>query len=119
MGIDMGSQPLEAASIPELSKVAQKHVFNAEAWGEMVGVDIAIFQEVIEHLDPAPLEVLPSCLLGALQPRILAVSTPNFEYNPVLHMLSSQLLPNSLRNSDHRFEWYDLPIKPSCTRAIR
>ena len=75
------------------------------AWGKFVGIDIAIFQEVIEHLDPTPLKLLPACIFGALQPQLVVISTPNKEYNAVLHSLSAQLLPNGLRNSDHRFEW--------------
>ena len=78
----------------------------AEAWGSFVGVDAAVFQEVVEHLDPAPLGWLGPCLLAALQPRLLLLSTPNAEYNPVLHHLQSQALANGKRNSDHRFEWY-------------
>lgn len=70
-----------------------------------MGVQAAVLQEVVEHLDPAPLKWLGPCLLGALQPRLLLLSTPNAEYNALLHHLHSQLLPSGLRNSDHRFEW--------------
>lgn len=40
-----------------------------------------------------------------MRPRVLVVTTPNAEYNPVLQCLGSSLLPNNTRNSDHRFEW--------------
>ena len=80
----------------------------AGAWGEYTGIQAAVFQEVIEHLDPEPLSHLSACLLGSLQPQMLILSTPNFEYNQVLRSLDNILLPNSLRNSDHRFEWYAL-----------
>lgn len=59
----------------------------------------------MEHLDPTPLSSLGLCLLGGLQPRVLVVTTPNKEYNAVLHQLGNALLPNKLRNTDHRFEW--------------
>ena len=78
----------------------------AGAWGDFVGVDAAMFQEVVEHLDPGPLGWLGPCLLAALQPRLLLLSTPNAEYNPVLHHLQPQALAHGKRNSDHRFEWY-------------
>lgn len=78
----------------------------AEFWGGFVGVDVAIFQEVIEHLDPTPLGFLPACLFGSLQPKVAVISTPNHTYNAVLHSIQAQLLPNGLRNSDHRFEWW-------------
>ena len=34
------------------------------------------------------------------------VTTPNVEYNRVLHALGGSVLENGLRNSDHRFEWW-------------
>ena len=81
---------------------------GADAWGDLAGVDAAVFQEVVEHLDPEPLRYLGPSLMVGLRPRLLLLSTPNFEYNAVLHHLNSQLLPNKLRNSDHRFEWCGL-----------
>lgn len=77
----------------------------AEYWGSLVGVDGAALVEVVEHLDPTPLHNLGPCLLGGLQPKLLVVTTPNREYNAVLHQLGNALLPNKLRNTDHRFEW--------------
>jgi len=82
-----------------------------------VGVDAAIFQEVIEHLDPTPLHWLGACLLGALQPRLLLLSTPNVEYNVVMRRLQPAMLPTGLRNSDHRFEW-STPHPPLSLPAI-
>ena len=77
----------------------------AGAWGDLKGIQCACLVEVVEHLDPEPLRALGACVLGALQPGMLVVTTPNREYNPLLHTLGSALLPNKLRNSDHRFEW--------------
>ena len=71
----------------------------------MRGIDAAVLLEVVEHLDPQPLQRLGPTVLGALRPRLLIVSTPNRTYNDVLHTLGSALLANRLRNSDHRFEW--------------
>ena len=80
-------------------------VWRAVTWGAMRGIDAAALVEVVEHLDPSPLRRLGPALLGGLRPRLLVVTTPNLEYNPLLHALGSVLLPNRLRNSDHRFEW--------------
>ena len=80
--------------------------FAAEFWGDLAGIDGAALVEVVEHLDPTPLHNLGPCLLGGLQPKVLVVTTPNREYNAVLHQLGNALLPNKLRNTDHRFEWY-------------
>ena len=77
----------------------------AGAWGDLKGVQCACLVEVVEHLDPEPLRALGPCVLGALQPGMLVVTTPNREYNPLLHTLGSALLPSKLRNTDHRFEW--------------
>lgn len=71
----------------------------------MRGIDAAALVEVVEHLEPSPLRRLGPALLGGLRPRLLVVTTPNLEYNALLHALGSVLLPNRLRNSDHRFEW--------------
>lgn len=77
----------------------------ADFWGHLAGIDGAALVEVVEHLDPTPLHNLAPCLLGGLQPKVLLVTTPNREYNAVLHQLGNALLPNKLRNTDHRFEW--------------
>ncbi len=51
-------------------------------------------------------------VLGSLKPKVLVVTTPNREYNPVLQHLGNSLIPpNNTRNSDHRFEWYP-PLPP-------
>lgn len=45
-------------------------------------------------------------VLGSLKPRVLLVTTPNREYNPILQHLGNSLIPpKNTRNSDHRFEW--------------
>lgn len=81
----------------------------AEAWGNLKGCDAAVLIEVIEHLDPGPLDSLGAALLGALQPTLLVVSTPNRSYNAVLAAAGLRLLHNGLRNRDHRFEWCGIP----------
>lgn len=83
--------------------------------------------EVIEHLDPPQVESLAGSMLGVLQPATAIVTTPNYEYNVVLQSISppaagGATLPAaaggpapasggdspviSLRNKDHRFEWW-------------
>ena len=79
-------------------------------------MDAAALVEVVEHLDPSPLRRLGGSLLGGLRPGLLVVTTPNLEYNALLHALGSKLLPNGLRNSDHRFEWCveSAPSRTAC-----
>ncbi len=45
----------------------------------------AALVEVVEHLDPGPLALAAPALLGGLQPHLALVTTPNYEYNRVLH----------------------------------
>ncbi|DBA85021.1 TPA: hypothetical protein ACH3X2_005754 [Trebouxia sp. C0005] len=85
--------------------IATANATKPEFWGYLAGIDGAALVEVVEHLDPTPLHNLGPCLLGGLQPKVLVVTTPNREYNAVLHQLGNALLPNKLRNTDHRFEW--------------
>ncbi|KAG2487927.1 hypothetical protein HYH03_013507 [Edaphochlamys debaryana] len=53
-------------------------------WLGLRGCDAAALVEVVEHLDPGPLSLFGPCVLGALRPRTLVVTTPNWEYNAVL-----------------------------------
>ncbi|KAL0050416.1 hypothetical protein WJX82_010839 [Trebouxia sp. C0006] len=85
--------------------IATASATKPEFWGDLASIDGAALVEVVEHLDPTPLHNLGPCLLGGLQPKVLVVTTPNREYNAVLHQLGNALLPNKLRNTDHRFEW--------------
>ena len=62
-------------------------------------------EEVVEHLDPGPLGLLPAALLQGLRPRTLVLTTPNAEYNGILYALGGRAYENGFRNSDHRFEW--------------
>lgn len=81
--------------------------------------------QVVEHMDPEPLQQLGESVLGHLAPRVWFVSTPNIEYNPIIRGLEWDPESNSLhstainkksvlvdaadasnfRNHDHRFEW--------------
>ncbi|CAK0763143.1 hypothetical protein CVIRNUC_003028 [Coccomyxa viridis] len=80
-------------------------VENQGALQSLQGPDVATMVEVVEHMDPDILAQVGQAVLGRLKPRVLVVTTPNCEYNPVLQRLGSSLLCNGMRNSDHRFEW--------------
>jgi small RNA 2'-O-methyltransferase len=62
--------------------------------------DAAVLVETIEHLDPAHLGRLEQCVFARLRPRLVIITTPNRDYNP-LHGLGA----DELRHPDHRFEW--------------
>ena len=109
LGVQLSSDYLPHGKAPCAAGLMAQGVLNsnfpAGAWGDLKGVQCACLVEVVEHLDPEPLRALGPCVLGALQPAMLVVTTPNREYNPLLHTLGSALLPNKLRNTDHLFEW--------------
>jgi 3' terminal RNA ribose 2'-O-methyltransferase Hen1 len=65
------------------------------------GFDAAAVIEVVEHLDPPRLRAFERVLFESAQPGMVALTTPNAEYN-----VKWQTLPaGQFRHSDHRFEW--------------
>lgn len=66
----------------------------------MEGCEAVTLVEVIEHMDPTRLAVLEETLFGWLRPRIVLITTPNRDYNPLYG-----LHPGEFRDPDHRFEW--------------
>lgn len=65
------------------------------------GFDAAAVMEVVEHLDPPRLRAFERVLFESAQPGMLALTTPNAEYN-----VKWQTLPaGQFRHPDHRFEW--------------
>jgi 3' terminal RNA ribose 2'-O-methyltransferase Hen1 len=65
------------------------------------GYDGAAIVEVIEHLDPSRLEAFERVVFEFARPGVVALTTPNAEYNVVYETLSE----GKMRHSDHRFEW--------------
>ena len=65
------------------------------------GYDAAAVVEVIEHLDPARLAAFERVLFEFAKPSTVVVTTPNVEYNGKF----PTLLADTMRHSDHRFEW--------------
>ena len=65
------------------------------------GYDAAAVIEVIEHVDPGRLDAFERALFEHAKPRIIALTTPNREYNARFERIG----PNGLGHRDHRFEW--------------
>ncbi len=63
--------------------------------------DAAALIEVIEHLDPDRLPLMERVVFGETRPAIVAVTTPNAEYNTLFPNLAA----GAFRHPDHRFEW--------------
>lgn len=62
--------------------------------------DVAAMVETIEHVKPGLLSAVEQNVFGQMRPRIVYLTTPNREYNPLLG-----LHPGEYREMDHKFEW--------------
>ncbi|KAK1560775.1 hypothetical protein Q3G72_030791 [Acer saccharum] len=80
------------------------------------GFNIGTCLEVIEHMEEDEACNFGNIVLSYFQPRILIVSTPNYEYNVILQRSSPtsqeddpdekiQSQSCKFRNHDHKFEW--------------
>ena len=67
----------------------------------LAGFDAAAVMEVIEHLDPARLRAFERVVFESARPALVAVTTPNAEYNVKWPSLPA----GQFRHQDHRFEW--------------
>lgn len=67
----------------------------------LTGFEGAAVVEVIEHLDPPRLAAFERALFESARPGVVALTTPNREYNQLFDGLSA----GSFRHPDHRFEW--------------
>lgn len=65
------------------------------------GFDALTLIEVIEHLELNRLIHLERVVFEYAAPKVVIVTTPNFEYNTLFNSLSK----DKLRHGDHRFEW--------------
>ncbi|KAD3069013.1 hypothetical protein R6Q59_016995 [Mikania micrantha] len=77
--------------------------------------DIGTCLEVIEHMSEDLATLFGNVVLSSFCPKILIVSTPNYEYNVILQKSTNQTQdedeeqnstkPCKFRNFDHKFEW--------------
>ena len=67
----------------------------------LAGYDAAAVVEVIEHLDPPRLAAFERVLFETARPQVVALTTPNAEYNVRFPTLAAGVF----RHADHRFEW--------------
>jgi len=65
------------------------------------GYEAAACVEVIEHLDPPRLAAFERVLFEFARPALIAITTPNAEYNVMWETLPA----GKFRHRDHRFEW--------------
>jgi 3' terminal RNA ribose 2'-O-methyltransferase Hen1 len=67
----------------------------------LAGFDGAAVVEVVEHLDPERLVAFERAVFEFASPSVVALTTPNAEYNVRFRSLPA----GQLRHPDHRFEW--------------
>lgn len=67
---------------------------------KLVDFDAAAMVETIEHVYPRELSRVELTVFGHYRPRMLYMTTPNSEYNPLF-----DLEPGEMREEDHKFEW--------------
>ena len=65
------------------------------------GFEAAAVMEVIEHLDSPRLRAFERVLFESARPELVAITTPNAEYN----VMWPSLPAGQFRHQDHRFEW--------------
>ncbi|GMN54677.1 hypothetical protein TIFTF001_023794 [Ficus carica] len=82
----------------------------------LCGFDIGTCLEVIEHMEEDQAWLFGNIVLSYFRPKLLIVSTPNYEYNVILQRSSlsgqeedpddkTQSQSCKFRNHDHKFEW--------------
>ena len=97
LAVARGELQADAGSCPRLTLV---HGSYTDALADVPAHDAVTMVETIEHLDPGRLSSAERTVFQHYRPRIVLITTPNVEYNPLLGLQDGQL-----RDPDHRFEW--------------
>lgn len=107
VGVDLCAASLErlqarlaASDIGPASRPALIHDAIEAAAPRLTGFDCAVLVETIEHIDPARLPALEHAIFGVMRARMIVVTTPNAEFNPLLGVPAHRF-----RHPGHRFEW--------------
>ncbi|MFN2348922.1 MAG: methyltransferase domain-containing protein [Thioalkalivibrio sp.] len=116
LGIDTDAQALafvrERLGLDIFSHDERLHVchgsFENSDWAQGT-IDAAVLLETIEHVDPGRLSRVERAVFCQLHPKVIVVTTPNKEYNP-LHGLSA----GERRHPGHRFEWTRAQFRAWC-----
>ena len=110
VGMDVSIRSLEIAHrrlkldrLPEQQRARIRLLHGALTYRDdrLAGFDAAAMVEVIEHLDPGRLESFERVVFEYARPKLVALTTPNREYNVVWESLTA----GEMRHGDHRFEW--------------
>jgi 2-polyprenyl-3-methyl-5-hydroxy-6-metoxy-1,4-benzoquinol methylase len=101
VGVDPSLKALAVAqSIDAISQCMFLHGSFLSSELNLAGFDAAAMVETIEHVEPSQLSRVEHTVFSSWRPKIIVMTTPNSEYNPVLG-----LAPHEFRHADHKFEW--------------
>lgn len=92
---------LDRASGSERARIRLLHSSLTYRDGRLAGFEGAAVVEVVEHLDRERLAAFERSVFEFAVPRVVALTTPNADYN----VRFGNLGPGELRHPDHRFEW--------------
>lgn len=94
---------LHLDTMPELQRARLEIFQSALTYRDdrLMGLDVAVLLEVIEHVDPPRLAALAESVFGHARPGSVIVTTPNVEHN----VRYATLTAGTKRHHDHRFEW--------------
>lgn len=110
LGMDVSYRTLEIAAerlnLDRLSPVQRERISLIHGSlmyrdPRLSGFEAAAVVEVIEHLDPPRLAAFERVLFEFARPALIAITTPNAEYNVMWETLPA----GKFRHRDHRFEW--------------
>jgi 3' terminal RNA ribose 2'-O-methyltransferase Hen1 len=110
VGMDVSYRSLEIASdrlhletLPPIQKRRIQLIHGSLMYKDsrLAGFDAASVVEVVEHLDPPRLAAFERVLFEHARPKVIAMTTPNAEYNQKFPTLPA----GKFRHKDHRFEW--------------
>src|SRR5690606_1362860 len=110
LGMDVSYRALEVAAerlnldrLPpkQRERISLMHGSLMYRDSRLSGFDAAAVVEVIEHLDPPRLAAFERVLFEFARPRLIAITTPNAEYNVKWESLPA----GKFRHRDHRSEW--------------
>lgn len=85
------------APFPQLTLINGSY---SEVQPALCDYDVAAMVETIEHVKPGLLSAVEQSVFGQMRPRVIYLTTPNREYNPLFG-----LRPGEFREADHKFEW--------------
>ncbi|CAL5078461.1 unnamed protein product [Urochloa decumbens] len=127
VGVDISRKGLTRAAKSLHQKLSKKSLVQAtvptavlyhgsitDFDSRLYGFDIGTCLEVIEHMEEDQASLFGNVVLSSFRPTVLIVSTPNYEYNPILQRSAvpnkddeadENAGPCKFRNHDHKFEW--------------